>query len=108
VSTKLSPEQRAAFSLAAAGAQRSESEFLRDLILSTLEVSPEMRLLVTVQSIGEERLRLMMQAAQDAKRLSDPAFQSALERQALEAGTRLAQIRINTLPVLQLETPKSC
>lgn len=104
--TKLTPEQRARLKDVADAAGLTESEFVRHLIVAALGISSSVRAVIVGQAIGEERVRLMLEAVQEKKRLDAPNVKSGIEMEALSAGIRLAEQRIATLLSLRLGPPK--
>jgi len=106
ISVRVTPQQRAAFVDAADLAGMTESHFARHLITSALDISPATRLLVVAQTIGEERVRLMLEAVQDKQRLDAADVKAGIEMEALSAGIRLAEQRIATLLSLRLGPPR--
>jgi hypothetical protein len=104
--TKLTSEQRARLMDAAEAAGLTESEFIRHLIVSALDISSSARTAIVALTIGEERVRLMLEAVQEKKRLDAPDVKTEIEMEALSAGIWLAEQRIATLVSLRLGPPK--
>ena len=52
-------------------------------------------------AVGEERIRLLFEAAQKGKKLDSPGVRRELEQEAVSAGIALAQSRIAALEQLQ-------
>jgi hypothetical protein len=106
VSTKLTPKQYGALMDAADAAGMTESQYLRYLIVSALDLSQSERRAIAALTIGEERVRLMLEAVQDKQRLDAPDVKSGIEMEALSAGIRLAEQRIATLLSVRLGPPR--
>jgi hypothetical protein len=96
--TRLSDEDWARLKQAADNESVSLSEYCRKLLVESLGVS---NLLIRSQMMGEERIRLMLLAAQQSKNLRDPQVQSQIDCDAVAYAVKFADIRVAVLQAAQ-------
>src|ERR1700742_3371060 len=80
------------------------SGYIRDLLLVSLRLNPEVRLQMQFSAIGEERIRLIFEAAQKGQKLGSRESLQQVEQEATIAAVELTENRISVLEQLSVTT----